>query len=63
MRILSAKNPRDQRNVGPSAPLHAPIIWPWILVFAAWTLVLLAGLSKQTFMINHNYLLTQSHLP
>lgn len=60
MSILSV---RDQRNVRPSSPLRAPILWPWILVFAAWTVILVAFLSKQTFMINHNYLLTQSHLP
>ena len=63
MRIISLRNQREQRDVRPSAPLRTPILWPWILVFAAWTIVLLAVLSKQTFMINHNYLLTQSHLP
>jgi predicted metal-binding membrane protein len=60
MRILSM---RDQGDVRPSSPLRATILWPWILVFAAWTVVLVAVLSKQTFMINHNYLLTQSQLP
>ena len=63
MRIITVKNQSDQRNVRPSSPLRAPILWPWILIFAAWTVVLVAVLSKQTFMINHNYLLTQSHLP
>ena len=63
MHIISLRNQRNQRDVRPSSPLRAPILWPWILVFAAWTIVLLAALTKQTFLINHNYLLTQSHLP
>lgn len=40
----------------------APVIWPWILVTMAWTVALLAVLTKQTSLINHSYLLTQSHL-
>src|SRR5260370_37773918 len=63
MHIISLRKQRNQRDVRPSSTLHAPILWPWILVFAAWTVVLLAALTKQTFLINHNYLLTQSHLP
>jgi len=54
---------KDQKGARPTSRSRAPVIWPWVLVFAAWTVVLLAVLSKQTFLINHNYLLTQSHLP
>src|SRR6266480_4466556 len=54
---------KDQKGARPTSRSQAPVIWPWVLVFAAWTVVLLAVLSKQTFLINHNYLLTQSHLP
>ncbi len=54
---------KDQKGARPSSRSRAPVIWPWILIFAAWTVVLLAVLTKQTFLINHNSLLTQSHLP
>ena len=53
----------DQKDARLPSRSRAPVIWPWILIFAAWTVVLLAVLTKQTFLINHNYLLTQSHLP
>jgi len=32
-------------------------------VVAAWTLALLAVLTNQSYLINHHYLLEQSHLP
>lgn len=51
-----------QKDAQPPSSSRAPVIWPWILVIAAWTVALLAALTKQTFLINHNYLLTQSHL-
>ncbi len=53
----------DQKDAQPSSRSRAPVIWPWVLVIIAWTVALLAALTKQTFLINHNYLLTQSHLP
>jgi predicted metal-binding membrane protein len=53
---------RYQKDARPPSSSRAPVIWPWILVIAAWTVALLAALTKQTFLINHNYLLTQSHL-
>ena len=52
-----------QKDARPSSRSRAPVIWPWVLVIIAWTVALLAVLTKQTFLINHNYLLTQSHLP
>jgi predicted metal-binding membrane protein len=53
---------RYQKDARPPSSSRAPVIWPWILVIAAWTVALLAALTKQAFLINHNYLLTQSHL-
>src|ERR1700687_3514598 len=53
----------DQQDARPSSRSQAPVIWPWVLVIVAWTVALLATLTKQTFLINHTYLLTQSHLP
>jgi predicted metal-binding membrane protein len=52
-----------QKDARPSSRSRAPVIWPWVLVIIAWTVALLAVLMKQTFLINHTYLLTQSHLP
>src|SRR5260221_14647783 len=34
-----------------------------MIVVAAWTLALLAVLTNQSYLINHHYLLEQSHLP
>jgi predicted metal-binding membrane protein len=39
------------------------VIWPWLLVGAAWTLAGLAVLTNQRSLINHHYLLEESHLP
>ena len=52
-----------QKDARPFSRSRAPVIWPWVLVIIAWTVALLAVLTKQTFLINHNFLLTQSHLP
>src|SRR5438876_5100918 len=52
----------DQKDDRPSSHSRAPVIWPWFLIIAAWTVALLAAFTKQTFLMNHNYLLTQSHL-
>ena len=62
MRVMKLIDQRDQQDARPSARSRAPVLWPWVLVIAAWTAVLLATLTKQTSLINHNYLLTQSHL-
>ncbi len=59
MKLLYQKEQKDAR---PSSRSRAPVIWPWVLVIAAWTVALLAILTKQNSLINHNYLLTQSHL-
>ena len=53
---------RVQQGAQTSSRLRVPVIWPWVLVIVAWTIALLATLTKQTFLINHSYLLTQSHL-
>jgi predicted metal-binding membrane protein len=53
----------DQQSARPAARRRAPVIWPWLVVIAAWTLALLAVLTNQSYLINHHYLLDQSHLP
>jgi predicted metal-binding membrane protein len=40
-----------------------PVLWPWLLVGGAWTTALLAILFHQTQLIDHHYLLEESHLP
>ena len=53
----------EQKDAPLSLRGRSPVFWPWILVIAAWTVALLAVLTKQTYLINHSYLLTQSHYP
>jgi len=53
----------NQQAARPAARRRAPVIWPWLLVGAAWTLALVAVLTNQGSLINHHYLLEQSHLP
>ena len=53
----------DQQPARPVARRRAPVIWPWLVVVAAWTLALVAVLANQSYLINHHYLLEQSHLP
>jgi predicted metal-binding membrane protein len=42
---------------------RALMLWPWALVAAAWALAGLAVLTNQSELINHHYLLEESHLP
>ena len=53
----------DRQPARPAARRRVPVIWPWMVVVAAWTLALLAVLTNQSYLINHHYLLEQSHLP
>ncbi len=46
---------RQQRRV--------PILWPWLLVAAAWAVLVLATLTHQTALLDHHYLLQSSGLP
>ena len=41
---------------------RALVLWPWALVAAAWLLAGLAVLTNQSELINHHYLLEESHL-
>src|SRR5258708_16891469 len=53
---------KQGRTRGTSRP-PALVLWPWAMIIAAWTLALLAVLTNQTYLINHHYLLEESHLP
>jgi predicted metal-binding membrane protein len=53
----------DRQPTRRAARRRALVIWPWLLVGAAWTLTGLADLTNQNSLINHHYLLEESHLP
>jgi len=46
-----------------SSRKRAPVIWPGVLIFTTWTIALLAVLTNRSFLLDHRYLLQQSHLP
>lgn len=63
---MSATNVADLENQGstrPSSRHRAPVLWPWIVVIAAWAVALVAFLTKQNNLIDHHYLIEESHLP
>ncbi len=53
----------DWQPARPTRRCRVPVIWPWLMVGAAWMLVGLSVLTNQSFLINHHYLLEESHLP
>ncbi len=59
------QNLRASRDTkGHIPPSHrVPVLWPWVLVAAAWAVLVLAVLSHQTFLLDHHYLLQASGLP
>src|SRR5260370_38538448 len=59
MRVTEVIEVKDSAR----ARRRAPVLWPYVLVMAAWTVALLATLTNQSYLINHHYLLEQSHLP
>ena len=59
MRVTQVTEVKD--NAQPRS--RAPLLWPWALVVAAWTLAGLSVLTNQSYLINHHYLLEESHLP
>ena len=44
-------------------PRRAIVWWPWLLVAAAWSVLILATLTHTTFLLDHHYLLQASGLP
>ena len=63
MDTMKLTDVNDQQSARPAARHRAPVIWPWLVVVAAWTLALLAVLTNHSSLINHHYLLEESHLP
>src|SRR5690242_6574162 len=63
MRVMELTDRSDQHPARPATRRRAPVIWPWLIVGAAWTLAGFSVLTNQSSLINHHYLLEQSHLP
>src|SRR5262249_34239011 len=63
MRAMKSTDVNDQQPARQAARRRAPVIWPWLVVGAAWTLAGLSVLTNQSYLINHYYLLEESHLP
>lgn len=62
MPVLHLTDPHKARE-RTGRPRRAIVVWPWLLVAAAWTVLVLAVLSHQTFLLDHHYLLQASGLP
>ena len=59
MRVTQVTGVKDEAHLR----RRAPVLWPWALVVAAWMIAGLAVLTNQSYLINHHYLLEESHLP
>jgi predicted metal-binding membrane protein len=55
----------NQRDAGKRDPAHrwSLLLWPWLLVGAAWAVALLAVFTRHTEWGDHHYLLQTSGLP
>ena len=62
MPVLHLTDPQKTRE-RTRRPRRAIVLWPWLLVAVAWAVLVLAGLSHQTFLLDHHYLLQASGLP
>src|SRR5260370_38181502 len=62
MPVLHLTDPRRARE-RTQRPRRAPVLGPWMVVAAAWAVLVLATLEHQTFLLDHHYLLQASGLP
>jgi len=62
METMHIPDVQGQKRTSSSSPHRAPVLWPWILVTVAWTVALVAALTNQNYLIDHHYLLEESHL-
>ena len=63
METMRVPDVGGQKRIPSSSPHRAPVLWPWMLVIVAWTVALVAVLTNQNYLIDHHYLLEESHLP
>src|SRR5947209_5951999 len=59
LHLADLEQERDQ----PRETRRARVLWPWLLVVAAWAVLVLAWLTHQTYLLDHHYLLQASGLP
>jgi predicted metal-binding membrane protein len=58
------KEASQTERAAPGRALRRTLVfWPWLLVAAAWGLAGLSTWTHQQYLINHDYLLTESGLP
>jgi len=62
METMPVPDGQGQKRTPSSSPHQAPVLWPWMLVIVAWTVALVAALTNQNSLIDHHYLLEESHL-
>jgi predicted metal-binding membrane protein len=62
METMHVPDVGGQKRTPSSSPHRAPVLWPWILIIVAWTVALVAALTNQNSLIDHHYLLEESHL-
>jgi predicted metal-binding membrane protein len=62
METLHVPDGEEQKRIPSSSSHQAPVLWPWLLVIVAWTVALVAALTNQNYLIDHHYLLEESHL-
>lgn len=55
----------DKRSLTEPVSLRVQVLaqWPWVLVLGAWAIALLATWTHQSYLFNHDYLITESGLP
>jgi predicted metal-binding membrane protein len=62
METMHVPDGEEQKRIPSSSSHQAPVLWPWLLVIVAWTVALVAALTNQNSLIDHYYLLEESHL-
>jgi predicted metal-binding membrane protein len=63
METMHVPDVEGQKRIPSSSSHQTPVLWPWMLVIVAWTVALVAALTNQNSLIDHHYLLEESHLP
>ena len=63
MDTMHVPDVESQKRIPSSLPHRAPVLWSWILVIVAWMVALVAALTHQNILINHDYLIEESHFP
>lgn len=54
---------RSEMNEDPLIYRWSYLLGPWALIALAWGIIIVAFLTKQTYLIDHDFLLRTSHFP